>query len=697
MRKTEILVIVIIILGAVVFVINLPSYAEETDKDIEEVTVLDEIIVTGARVETKLKETPATIDVISQKEIEKVKYRNAGDLLKRVPGIFTQNLNGEEELTSIRVPTHFSNPYTLLLIDGLPASNYGELAGGLLREINNNSIESIEIIKGPASALYGSNAIGGVINVITKGPSEEPWVRPWAEYGEYHQWRGGISGGGTYGTVGFNADTMYIDSEEWREHSAHEKKAATFRAQYAPNNISLLDFKLEYIKLENETASTLSAEDYKEDWQQSYMTFTQIKLEKISPSLTYSIDTYGGELKVAALLRQINHDVNPNYGIRYNQKTKAYTSYLSQIDAVDVDLQLLYSRNFDFFKSRIIGGMDFERGNSDVETYDLKVIRDPFTGKYTSFSNNGLGESFDVTTYATAPYLQFLSTPYENWRLTFGGRYDMVKYDIEDNLGVAKDGKKNFSRFSPKVGITYDISPNLNLFASYSQGFVVPTVSQLFTGRGASKDLDPEKADNYEVGFRGTTCQKKLKLDLSFYSMKIDDKIIVQTVDPVTSAIEYQNVGETSHRGIEVTLGVFPLDWINLVMSYSYARNNYEQFDDPVSGNDYSDNRIPLAPKNRFNARLAVNPIDRMVLELEMDVQDKYYVDDENSDTYDRPTLYNLRGSYDWEEWSLWVHALNLFDKKYATRVTASSGIFSYFPGNPRTIFVGLSYKWGKK
>ena len=84
------------------------------------------------------------------------------------------------------------------------------------------------------------------------------------------------------------------------------------------------------------------------------------------------------------------------------------------------------------------------------------------------------------------------------------------------------------------------------------------------------------------------------------------------------------------------------------------------------------------------------------MVELELDVHDKYYVDDTNTDTYDRPMLFNLRGSYEWRNWSIWAHALNLTDEKYATRVTARGGVFSYFPGNPRTFFIGLSYHWDK-
>lgn len=684
----------IIVIAA--FFFNALSLAEEVAPTAGPVSELEEIVVTGARIETELHDIPQTVDVITPKAVETVKYRNAGELLMRIPGVFTQNLNGEEELTSIRVPTTFSDPYSLLLIDGLPASSYGESAGGLLREIDNTNVQSIEVIKGPTSALYGSNAIGGVINVITKTPSPQLWIKPWAEYGGYSQWRGGISGSGMAGPVGFNADVFLIDSEEWREHSGHEKQAASFRSQYAPSDFSLLDFKLQYIHLDNDTAGTLNAADFENDWQQSYMTFTNTRLDKFTPSLVYTLDALGGELKAAALVRVVDHEVNPNYGIRYNGRTRSYSSYLSKINGADLDLQLLYTRNIHFLSSKILGGVDFERGSSDIDTYNLSVTRDPDTNKYTSFTNTGIGESYGVTTNAGAPYIQLMSSPFDKFNLTMGGRYDTVGYDVEDKLGKGNDGDDDFSRFSPKVGATYDLTPNYNLFAGYSQGFVVPTVSQLFSGQGSNRDLQPEKANNYEVGMRSAFWENRFKFDVSLYYMEIDDKIIVQTVDPVTSAIEYQNVGQTSHKGIETTVALFPWKWMNLAVSYTYAENIYEEFNDPLTGIDYSGNWMPLAPKNRLNTRLALIPIDRLAVELELDVYDKYYVDDANSDTYDRPAILNLRGSYGWKNWTLWAHALNLTNEKYATRVTARNGIFSYFPGNPITIFIGISYQWDK-
>ena len=185
---------------------------------------LDEIVVTASRVGEKLSDTPVTISVIDEKEIEKVKYRNPDEVLRRMPGVYTHNFGGESALSSIRVPTHFTNPYTLILVDGVPTSSYGSGSSGNFQEFNSDNIARIEVIKGPASALYGSNAIGGVINVITKDPSPKPQARVWTEFGEDDQWRSGVSGSGSSEKLSFNIDFNNIYSENWREHASVDKK-----------------------------------------------------------------------------------------------------------------------------------------------------------------------------------------------------------------------------------------------------------------------------------------------------------------------------------------------------------------------------------------------------------------------------------------------------------------------------------------
>ena len=435
------------ILLAVLLSVNLATAEEATSK-------LDEIVVTASRVGEKLSDTSVTISVIDEKEIEQVKYRNPDEILRRIPGIYSHDFGGESALTSIRVPTHFTNPYTLFLIDGVPMSSYGSGSSGNFVELNSDNIARVEVVRGPTSASYGSNAIGGVINVITKNPSSQPMVKAWTELGENNQWRSSISGSGSSDKLGFNFGLNDINSDNWREHANVDKKAANAKLQYTPTEQGLFTFKLDYIYFDNESPGTLNEDDFKDDWKQSYQTFAYTKYEKFSPLLSYTHYLNKGEINTTFVYRDTDEKSIPNYAIRKQGPVK-YVGQYSKSDTNDFDGQVIYTRELDLLSSRIIIGADAERGKTDSKQYNLDVTFDSASNKYTSYTNVGIDDDFEITTKMYAPYLQFEISPVEDLKLTFGGRYDSVVYDVDSKVDASKSGDKDFSRFSPKFGGVY--------------------------------------------------------------------------------------------------------------------------------------------------------------------------------------------------------------------------------------------------
>jgi len=680
---------------------------------------LDEVVVTASRVEEKVKETPTTTNIVSSEELEDIKFRNPAEVLNRLPGIYTHDFGGESELTSIRVPTHFVNGYTMVLVDGIQTTSYGSGSSGQISELNGRNIERIEVIKGPASALYGSNAIGGIINIITKDPSPEPEVNFWAEYGEYDQYSGGVSASGSGKKVSYNLNLNYKNADGWRDNSAVDKKVASARFQFAPTESSLLGLKLELLSFENESAGSLDEAAFIEDWQHSYYPISVSTMDKYVGTLTYDYFLQKGELKTVLSVRKIDHTTLPHYNIReitYGPSPPIghngdYHGYFNDIEGLDTNLQLLYSRDMSLWRSKLIVGLDVEYGSTETDQDELEILgRDPLETLYTYTSYTFIGPMgsnkwLDVTTKVASPYLQVAASPIERLRVTAGGRYDTVTYDVKDklNAGTVDDvsGDKDFSKFSPKVGATYEINQNLNAYASYSEGFVVPTTSQLFTSSNDNPLLDPEKARNYEIGLRSLFWDRKIDLDVAAYSMKIEDKI-AQT----DRQSKYFNAAETSMKGIETVLVLHPMEMMSLSCSYTYARNKWENYivrkklnipGPPQYENvDYSGNTQPRSPEHHFNARLTLMPFSGFKAELEVDKISSQYGDDANEVSYSRPTLVNLRASYDWKDWSFWAHITNLTDEKYATYLSGEAGDMGYYSGRPRTFFAGLSYTWGK-
>ena len=184
-----------------VFMFPFNIYAAEPEGS-GNVIKLEDVVVTGTREAESAKEVPQTVGVIDEKVIEDVKSSHPSQLMNRVPGVWIRQTTGEGHVTSIRQPLT-TNPLYLFLEDGIPIRSTGFFNHNALYEINMPGADRIEVMKGPGTALYGSDAIGGAINVMTKAPSLTPGIEITPEAGEYGWYRLLVSGSNTWGNNGF--------------------------------------------------------------------------------------------------------------------------------------------------------------------------------------------------------------------------------------------------------------------------------------------------------------------------------------------------------------------------------------------------------------------------------------------------------------------------------------------------------------
>ena len=167
--------------------------------------------------------------------------------------------------------------------------------------------------------------------------------------------------------VSFNVGLNYINSDNWRDHSAVDKKAGNLKLQYVPFEQSLITFKLDYVDFDNESSGTLKGDDFAADWRHSYNTFTYSKLEKVSPLLSYTHFFDDAEFKTTLALRNLDQEGLPSYSIR-PQGPGIYMGSLTETEENDIDLQFLYSKNLSFLQAKVITGIDFERGDTESDT-----------------------------------------------------------------------------------------------------------------------------------------------------------------------------------------------------------------------------------------------------------------------------------------------------------------------------------------
>ncbi|MCP4272555.1 MAG: TonB-dependent receptor, partial [Gammaproteobacteria bacterium] len=479
-----------------------PALAEEDADLADEDIGANTIIVTGSRSESNLLDTSDAISVISQEEIDRVKFIDAREeLLSRIPG----NSKGRNLRWAIS-----SKNYTVNLLDGVMMRPFGKGYTSSINETNSWDIERIEVIRGPASALFGSHAIGGVINVITKEPPLEREINLWTDIGAWGRARGGVSIGNTHDDFGYSVNVNALKLDGFRDRTARKEKAFSSKGVWSISDENKLTVRVEYQDKLTDQPGTLSQEEFDEDWGQAtindayedaqFNTLTGTYEHQISDKISTKV-TYSGRKTVIS-----------------GPTALSYKSGYIDDDYRDHNLVLESHWDFTPGASKLVAGADIQR--SDVNETSLEWDTNESTTPGDS------EKSWDLFADVVSPFAQVQFSPADWAEFTLGVRYDNVTYTGTDLLGTLGKLESKYSNFSTKAGVSFKISESDRLWFSYGEGFMVPSRSRLFTsiatmrrgrwsGYFADPDLKPETAVNYSVGLRGSTNDDAIGYDLT--------------------------------------------------------------------------------------------------------------------------------------------------------------------------------------
>ncbi|MBZ0070485.1 MAG: TonB-dependent receptor [Gammaproteobacteria bacterium] len=670
-----------------------------------------EITVTATREEAPKAETAATVDTVGAAEIKAVRPAHPGEVFTRVPGAHVSTTNGEGHMTAIRQPLTTS-PLYLFLEDGIPTRSTGFFNHNALYEVNIPQSAGVEVLKGPGTALYGSDAIGAVINVLSR-PAP---LAPEAEFGVEgggHGWARLLATAGTGGdSGGVRGDLNLTHTDGWREATEYDRQSGSVRWDAFLDSGATVKTLLTASNINQQTAgsSRLYREDYENDPTRNYTPISYRDVQAARLSVAYEKETVDGALSITPYVRHNFMELLPNWSLSYDP-----TVYETENDSLG--LLVKYRRDFEPLRTRVIVGVDIDHspGSFLEHSIDPTLAADGKT--YVSYRIDELIYDYDVSYTGIAPYVHAEASPTERLRLSAGLRYDTATYDYDNKLSPLTTGahkrpestKVDYEHLSPKLGATYRFSTTLNGFVSYRHAFRVPSEGQLFRQGSAvnTVGLDPVKVDNYEVGVRGRAfaqTRHETRYELSVYHMtKRDD--ILNYRDPVTGATEVVNAGETLHRGIELGLAAPLAERLELGVAFSYAKHTYEDWVARVGGGnvDFSGNEMESAPRVMASLRLNWRPLllNGGRIEAEWERLGDYWMDQANTHKYDGHSVYNLRADYPvGKSLELYARVMNLTDRRYATAAAyraaafGSPERFEYAPGLERTLYVGLNYTW---
>ncbi|MFQ5569312.1 MAG: TonB-dependent receptor [Rhodothermales bacterium] len=659
---------------------------------------LQPVVVSASREVQSRTEAPLAITALSSRHLDETKPSMLYQALNQVPGVYMVNLGNEQYKMSIRQP--FTNKaFFLYLEDGLPLRPTGNFNPNALIEVNMGGVDRIEVIRGPVSSLYGSNAVAGAINFITPAPTRLPSGAFSVRSDNYGYRRGDFSLSSSFGRLGVYAGGYVARQRDaWFEHSDFDKVSLTFRADYHLAPATRLVTSVSTNHLNTDTNGALDSLNFFGRGITSLHTFTYRKVDatRIRSTLSHAWNAQN-RTQVTAYYRNNAVKQLPYYRVRNNRKdrTKA-TGQINENAFWSVGALAQHEVFFDILDARLISGVSFDRSPMSYYARYIDVERDA-DGRYVGYTDpDSLLTDYDVDLVNTAAYARFELHPTPRLKLITSLRFDRIDYDYDNHLSPsaysgAPDERNGFNRLSPKVGFTYDVGRGRGFYASYSRGFVPPEIGELYHGVKVPI-LKPATFTSYEVGGWSALLQGTLYLDASLYYMDGTNEIISVVLDD--GSRQNRNAGHTRHYGIEYAVLYTPVNSLTLRLSGTNARHTFVEYKE--NGSDYDGHAMNGAPNWIANAEVSYRPsfLKGARVALEWQHLGGYYMDEANTKHYDGYDVLHARVGYTFGGVEVWANLDNLTDALYATTAAAYTWGTIYNPGQVRTLSVGLGYRF---
>lgn len=679
------------------------------------VSVLDTVVVTSARESQEKRDLAESVSVASQQDIETVQPGHPAELTNRMAGVHVNNLGGEGHMTAIRQPITTQGVY-LFLEDGIPTRPTGVFNHNGLYEINIPQAAGVEITKGPGSALYGSDSIGGVINVLTHPAPWEPEANLTLETGSFGWQRALLDGGSRLNeNHALRISANRTDNEGYRDESDYLRKSATLRLDSVLSESSSAKSVFSYTHVDQSGVSGLPEVDYLNDPEKNLyhgdMGLRDVQAIRLSSEASIEPDA-NHLISVTPFLRDNRMTLMPSWMLTYDPNIQT-TRFQS------VGLLAKHRIRLDDRRSELVYGVDIDYTPMQYREKRITPLRNGDI--YTDYTLTGrTNYDFDADQLSVSPYVQASTHVTDVLQLSAGLRYDYFHVDYRDNLDTATlesqpnpggfthlrpdSDSLHYDHVSPKLGAIYDINKAQQVFANYRHSFRVPTVGQLFRSGSSvnSIELEPVKADSIEIGNRGA--YGRIGYEAAVYHMRVRDDVVTY-IDGADRKVT--NAGETAHQGIELSTDIEVSSELSMHAAWTWTDQKYNDYQYAfscfppscmpavVETRNYDGFKIGKAPESFGNISLRYQPdrLARLTAELEWEYLGDYYTDETNTRSYRGHDLFNLRAEYRINDnVTVYGRGMNLSDETYSTYTSNQVGNpnIEYRPGTPRAWYVGV-------
>jgi iron complex outermembrane receptor protein len=641
----------------------------------EEAT-LEPVIVTATRTERERKTIPANVTVIDAAQIERSGAVTVVDLMRSQEGVVVRDPlgNGKSASVDVRGFGESAAYNTLVLVDGRRVNEI-DLSGVDWTQIPLDQIERIEILRGTGSVLYGDNAVGGVINIITKSPKEGFSAKGGFQVGSYSRHKEKmILEGGKGGLAGF-VSVSYDSSDGYRENGELRTRDLGGKVSYEPATFLSLSLSGNYHKDDSGLPGPLKEDEMAKDRRRSLSPLDEAKTKDGYLSLTSDLDINElGSVRADIGYRKRNSEYD--YA-GYSFASEAETETWSFTPRYVLDAELIGHRN------SLIAGLDYYRSQMD---------QDFFYGQPRSKT-----EVTEAQRYSYGIYFNDEFYLAKQLIASFGARkewvnYDLKKRDVTGFLSPLSEEVKE-SEYAYAFGLTYLYKPDSSVFARVNRSLRFPLLDELIlydymnAKINVNKALRPQRGEHVELGVKHRFA-KTFEGAITLFRASIKDEIFFNS-----GAFSNENHPKTLHQGFELSAKAALLRYFTILGNYTFEEASFEA--EPYNGKS-----IPSVPKHRANLGLRIHDVvEGLTFAADYNYIGKSYAISDQANALSMVKSHNTVDatlSYGWRFIKGFVAVKNATDEKYSEYVVAGGfpvGL-NYYPAPERTWIAGVELRY---
>ncbi|MEI6853897.1 MAG: TonB-dependent receptor, partial [Bacteroidota bacterium] len=701
---------------------------------------LNEVVITALRSVTPMKEIPAAISIVQDRQFNSLNKSIAADeVLRMIPGVKVDNgTDGSRVHLYIRgqgVLSESGFRGIAVFIDGISVNDPGGYCPDLY-DVDWQTVKSVEVVKGLSTSMYGGSATGGVVNITTKDGGLKPITETfYATAGSYGFWKALDQIDGTVGNVNYRVSYSHSQGNGYRDHQAFMSDNFSEKLNWTPTDKIKITQTATYTNYFNQNSEgmnlarirgeiTFGPQQNNMGWRASnndavpYNEFH--KTQRLTTSLTGKFDVAKNQdITVKGFFRMNNYRETSNNGDDYKPYINPGVSAQYNWTCGKNNLVNHFSVGADYATQTIteheyaVPG-EFERDSNRIDSHFGQTCFDLNTILINQIIRQRSFGAFILEKVDIFKKLYFVGSL----------RYDYVYNRLSNNIpmpdSLSLSGSRTFQKPTYSVGLAYDVMKEFNVYANFGTGFLVPTNDELYNNPdyygGLNTTIKPATSQGEELGFRGDV-GNFLHYDVTGFYMVTKNGFYRYSLPGRGNNTAFFGNKEEHKYGVETFVSYSPVKFLTIDAAYTYSHFQYPAHDSVDA------HFIPNCPQHMLTAEIAyrINKNFTLTLGTEFQSSWKLQVDDsiynnyhigatyyqpysEESSTvtaYDKNNkplkygynIYNASFTYRWKlgkvEGELSLYAKNIFNQHYFGFTEPNNGVDynSYQPAPGREFF----------